>query len=162
MATLDVTVVNVAGATIQEDLGTSLTQLTWIVDGYVLTFASLLMLAGGLANRIGAKKIYLWGMGVFFLASLACAVSPTPETLIAARLVQGAGAALFMPSSLSLLVFSFPEKRQRTKMLGLWSAIVATSSGLGPTVGGLMVSAFGWESIFLLNLPIGAIGMVMT
>lgn len=162
MATLDVTVVNVAGATIQEDLGTSLTQLTWIVDGYVLTFASLLMLAGGLANRVGAKKIYLWGMAVFFLASLACAVSPTPEALIAARLVQGAGAALFMPSSLSLLVFSFPEKRQRTRMLGLWSAIVATSSGLGPTVGGLMVSAFGWESIFLLNLPIGAIGMVMT
>lgn len=162
MATLDVTVVNVAGATIQEDLGTSLTQLTWIVDGYVLTFASLLMLAGGLANRIGAKKIYLWGMAVFFLASLACAVSPTPETLIAARLVQGAGAALFMPSSLSLLVFSFPEKRRRTRMLGLWSAIVATSSGLGPTVGGLMVSAFGWESIFLLNLPIGTIGMVMT
>lgn len=162
MATLDVTVVNVAGATIQEDLGTSLTQLTWIVDGYVLTFASLLMLAGGLANRIGAKKIYLWGMGVFFLASLACAVSPTPEALIAARLVQGAGAALFMPSSLSLLVLSFPEKRQRTRMLGLWSAIVATSSGLGPTIGGLMVSAFGWESIFLLNLPIGVIGMAMT
>ncbi|MFC9050893.1 MULTISPECIES: MFS transporter [Streptomyces violaceoruber group] len=162
MATLDVTVVNVAGATIQESLDTTLTQLTWIVDGYVLTFASLLMLAGGLANRIGAKTVYLWGMGVFFLASLACALAPTAETLIAARLVQGAGAALFMPSSLSLLVFSFPEKRQRTRMLGLWSAIVATSSGLGPTVGGLMVSAFGWESIFLLNLPIGAIGMAMT
>lgn len=162
MATLDVTVVNVAGATIQEELRTTLTQLTWIVDGYVLTFASFLMLAGGLANRIGAKKIYLWGMGVFFIASLACTLAPTPETLIAARLVQGAGAALFMPSSLSLLVFSFPEKRQRTKMLGLWSAIVATSSGLGPTVGGLMVSAFGWESIFLLNLPIGLIGMYMT
>ncbi|WP_030742022.1 MFS transporter [Streptomyces sp. NRRL S-31] len=162
MATLDVTVVNVAGATIQEDLGTTLTQLTWIVDGYVLTFASLLMLAGGLANRIGAKTIYMWGMGVFFLASLACALAPTAETLIAARLVQGAGAALFMPSSLSLLVFSFPEKRQRTRMLGLWSAIVATSSGLGPTVGGLVVSALGWQSVFLLNLPIGAIGMVMT
>ncbi|MGW0939746.1 MFS transporter [Streptomyces sp. NPDC002666] len=162
MATLDVTVVNVAGATIQEELQTTLTQLTWIVDGYVLTFASLLMLAGGLANRVGAKKIYLWGMGVFFFASLACALAPNPEALIAARFVQGAGAALFMPSSLSLLVFSFPEKRQRTKMLGLWSAIVATSSGLGPTVGGLMVSAFGWESIFLLNLPIGLIGMYMT
>lgn len=162
MATLDVTVVNVAGATIQEELRTTLTQLTWIVDGYVLTFASLLILAGGLANRIGAKKIYLWGMGVFFIASLACTLAPNAETLIVARFVQGAGAALFMPSSLSLLVFSFPEKRRRTKMLGLWSAIVATSSGLGPTVGGLMVSAFGWESIFLLNLPIGLIGMSMT
>ncbi|MFE2719505.1 MFS transporter [Streptomyces mirabilis] len=99
MATLDVTVVNVAGATIQEKLQTTLTQLTWIVDGYVLTFASFLMLAGGLANRIGAKKIYLWGMGVFFVASLACALAPTPETLITARFVQGAGAALTGPAT---------------------------------------------------------------
>lgn len=162
MATLDVTAVNVAGATLQERLHTTLTQLTWIVDGYVLAFASLLILAGGLANRIGAKTIYLLGMGVFFAASLACALAPNPETLITARLVQGVGAALFMPSSLSLLVFSFPGKRRRTKMLGLWSAIVATSSGLGPTVGGLMVSAFGWQSIFLLNLPIGLLGMYLT
>ncbi len=101
-------------------------------------------------------------MGVFFLASLACALAPSADVLIAARLAQGAGAALFMPSSLSLLVLSFPDKRRRTRMLGLWSAIVATSSGLGPTVGGVVVSAFGWESIFLLNLPIGAIGMLMT
>lgn len=162
MATLDVTIVNVAGATLQERLGASLTQLTWVVDGYILTFASLLMLAGGLANRRGAKTVYMWGMGLFLIASLACALSPSPEVLIAARLLQGAGAALFMPSSLSLLVSSFPEKRQRTRMLGLWSAIVATSSGVGPTLGGLMVTAFGWQSIFLLNLPIGIIGMLMT
>ncbi|MFF8730134.1 MFS transporter [Streptomyces sp. NPDC015171] len=162
MATLDVTIVNVAGATLQERLGAGLTQLTWIVDGYILTFASLLMLAGGLANRRGPKTVYMWGMGLFILASLACALSPSPEVLIAARMLQGAGAALFMPSSLSLLVSSFPEKRQRTRMLGLWSAIVAGSSGVGPTLGGLMVSAFGWQSIFLINLPIGVIGMLMT
>lgn len=162
MATLDVTVVNVAGATLQEQLDASLSQLTWIVDGYVLTFAALLMLAGGLADRWGARTVYLWGMAVFFLASLGCALSPDAGLLIAARLVQGAGAALFMPSSLSLLVHAFPDKRERTRMLGLWSAIVATSSALGPTIGGLMVSAFGWQSIFLLNLPIGAIGVLMT
>lgn len=162
MAALDVTVVNVAGAAIQEHLHASLGELTWIVDGYVLTFSSLLMLAGGLANRIGAKTIYLWGMAIFFLASLACALAPTAATLIAARIVQGGGAALFMPSSLSLLVFSFPEQRKRTRMLGLWSAIVATTAGLGPTVGGLLVSAFGWQSIFLINLPIGIIGMLLT
>lgn len=162
MAQLDVTVVNVAGAAIQEDLRASLTELTWIVDGYVLIFGSLLMLGGGLANRIGAKATYLYGMAIFFVASLVCALAPNAGLLVAARLVQGAGAALFMPSSLSLLVFAFPEKRQRTRMLGLWSAIVATSAGLGPTVGGLLVSAFGWQSIFLLNLPIGIIGMVMT
>ncbi|MFJ4655824.1 MFS transporter [Nocardia sp. NPDC088792] len=162
MAALDVTVVNVAGPAIQEHLRASLGELTWIVDGYVLTFSSLLMLAGGLANRVGAKTIYLWGMAIFFLASLACALAPTAATLIAARIVQGGGAALFMPSSLSLLVFSFPEKRERTRMLGLWSAIVATAAGLGPTVGGLLVSAFGWQSIFLINLPIGIIGMLLT
>ncbi|MFE6051090.1 MFS transporter [Kitasatospora sp. NPDC056446] len=162
MATLDVTIVNVAGATLQEKLGATLTQLTWVVDGYILTFASLLMLAGGLANWLGAKTVYMWGMGLFLLASLGCALSSTPELLIAARMVQGAGAALFMPSSLSLLVFSFPEKRQRTRMLGLWSAIVATSSGIGPTLGGLMVGSLGWQSIFLLNLPIGVVGMLMT
>jgi DHA2 family methylenomycin A resistance protein-like MFS transporter len=162
MASLDVTVVNVAGTTIQEQLGASLSELTWIVDGYVLIFASLLMLAGGLANRIGAKTIYLWGMAIFLVASLGCALAPTGGALIAARLLQGAGAALFMPSSLSLLVFSFPDKRQRTRMLGLWSAIVATAAALGPTVGGLLVSVFDWRSIFVLNLPIGIVGILMT
>ncbi|HKT03257.1 MAG TPA: MFS transporter [Rugosimonospora sp.] len=162
MATLDITVVNVAGATIENRLHASLTQLTWVVDGYVLTFASLLMLAGGLSNQIGAKKIYMAGMATFFVASLASALSTGPGMLIASRFVQGVGAALFMPSSLALLVFSFPQQRQRTRMLGLWSAIVATSSALGPTVGGLMVNAFGWQSIFLLNLPVGAVGMFMT
>jgi DHA2 family methylenomycin A resistance protein-like MFS transporter len=162
MATLDVTVVNVAGVTIQHRLPATLTQLTWIIDGYVLAFASLLMLGGGLANRFGARRIYLAGMLVFFAASLACGLAPNASFLISARLVQGIGAALFMPSSLALLVFSFPDKRERTRMLGLWSAIVATSSGLGPTIGGLMVDAFGWQSIFLLNLPIGAAGMLLT
>ncbi|WP_229874807.1 MFS transporter [Amycolatopsis deserti] len=162
MASLDVTVVNVAGTAIQQELGASLTELTWIVDGYVLVFASLLMLAGGLANRLGARTVYLAGMAVFFVASLACALAPTAGVLIAARLVQGAGAALFMPSSLSLLVFSFPETRERTRMLGLWSAIVATSAALGPTLGGLLVSAFSWQGIFLLNLPIGVLGILLT
>ncbi|MFI9503714.1 MFS transporter [Nocardia sp. NPDC052566] len=162
MAALDVTVVNVAGAEIQDHLHASLGELTWIVDGYVLTFSALLMLGGALANRVGAKTIYLAGMAVFFLASLGCALAPDAGTLIAARIVQGAGAALFMPSSLSLLVFAFPEKRQRTRMLGLWSAIVATAAGLGPTVGGLLVGTFGWQSIFLINLPIGIIGILLT
>ncbi|WP_052868622.1 MFS transporter [Streptomyces niger] len=162
MAALDVTVVNVAGAAIQENLKASLSELTWIVDGYVLVFCSLLLLGGGLANRLGGKNVYLWGMAVFFVASLGCAIAPNAAVLIIARLLQGVGAALFMPSSLSLLVFSFPDKRQRTRMLGLWSAIVATSAGLGPTVGGLLVSAFGWQSIFLLNLPIGIVGALLT
>lgn len=162
MASLDTTVVNVAGASIQDHLHTTLTQLTWIIDGYILTFAALLLLAGGVANRLGSRRVYEAGMAVFFVASLSCAVAPNADILIAARLVQGVGAALFMPSSLALLVHSFPEQRRRTRMLGLWSAIVATSAGLGPPIGGTMVSAFGWRSIFLINLPIGVIGMALT
>lgn len=162
MASLDTTVVNVAGARIQDELHASLTQLTWIVDGYVLTFAALLLLAGGLANRLGSITTYMWGMGIFSGTSLACALAPNGGFLVLMRLIQGAGAAMFMPSSLALLVHSFPNVKERTKMLGLWSAIVATSAGLGPTLGGLMVSAFGWPSIFLINLPIGIIGMFLT
>lgn len=162
MAALDVTVVNIAGAAIQENLHASWSELTWIVDGYVLVFSSLILLGGGLANRLGAKNVYLWGMAVFFVASLGCALAPNAAVLVGARLGQGVGAALFMPSSLSLLVLSFPEKRERTRMLGLWSAIVATSAGLGPSVGGLLVSAFGWQSIFFLNLPIGLVGILLT
>lgn len=162
MASLDITVINVAGATIQQRLHTTLTQLTWIVDGYVLAFASLLLLGGGLANRMGAKAVYMWGMAIFVAASLACAVAPGGAMLVAARCGQGAGAALFMPSSLSLLVFAFPGRRERTRMLGLWSAIVAVSAGAGPTLGGLTVSTFGWRAIFLLNLPVGAIGLALT
>ncbi|MFG2003240.1 MFS transporter [Spirillospora sp. NPDC048911] len=162
MAGLDATVMQVAGATIQERLNASLTQLTWAVDGYVLTFAALLMLAGGLADRVGARTVYLWGMAIFVAASLASALAPTIELLIAARLLQGAGAALFMPSSLALLVHAFPDPRERTRVLGLWSAIVSSSVALGPTVGGIMVSALGWQSIFLINLPVGLLGMTLT
>ena len=162
MASLDTTVMQVAGATIQERLHASLSQLTWAVDGYVLTFAALLMLAGGLANRVGARRVYMGGMAIFGVASLACALAPGIGVLIAARLLQGAGAALFMPSSLALLVRAFPDAGQRTKVLGVWSAVVSSSMALGPTVGGIMVGAFGWPSIFLINLPVGIAGMLLT
>ncbi|GAA4226481.1 MFS transporter [Actinomadura meridiana] len=162
MASLDTTVMQVAGATIQERLHASLSQLTWAVDGYVLTFAALLMLAGGLANRVGAKRVYMWGMAIFGGASLACALAPGVGILIGARLLQGVGAALFMPSSLALLVRSFPDARERTRALGVWSAIVTPSMALGPTVGGIMVGAFGWPSVFLINLPICVAGMLLT
>ncbi|WP_131738081.1 MFS transporter [Actinomadura roseirufa] len=162
MASVDATVMQIAGATVQRRLHGTLSQLTWAVDGYVLMFAALLMLAGGLAGRAGARTVYQWGMAVFFLASLASALAPTIETLIAARLAQGVGAALFMPSSLALLVHAFPDSRDRTRAVGLWSAVVSSAIALGPTVGGVMVDAFGWRSIFLINLPLGLAGMALT
>jgi len=162
MASIDATVVNVAAVSIRASFGSTLSELTWVVDVYVLTFASLLLLAGSLATAFGSRRLYLLGMIVFLVASIACAVAPSEAILIGARAVEGVGAALFMPSSLALLVGTFTEAGQRAKMLGLWSAMVATSAALGPTVGGLLVSAFGWRSIFLINVPVVVAGLLLT
>ncbi|MGN4256199.1 MFS transporter [Bacillus cereus group sp. MYBKT14-1] len=161
MATLDVTVVNVAVVNIQETLGLALYSSTWIVDGYILSFAALLLAGGSLANRFGAKKIYMIGLIIFVFASLLCAIATTGNILVMGRVIQGVGAALFMPSSLSLLVVSFPDEKKRAKMFGIWSAIVSIASGTGPFIGGLLVNTFGWRSIFIINLPIGMIGIVV-
>ena len=148
MATLDVTVVNVAVVNIQETLGLTLYSSTWIVDGYILSFAALLLAGGALANRFGAKNIYDW-FNYFVFASLLCTVATTGNTLVIGRIIQGVGAALFMPSSLNLLVLSFPNEKKRAKMFGIWSAIVSIASGTGPFIGGLLVNTFGWRSILL-------------
>lgn len=162
MATMDATVVNVAGATVKTKLGLSLAGLTWVIDGYVLTFAALLLLSGALAGRLGAKRVYLAGLALFTVASLACGLAPNGASLIGARLVQGSGAALFMPSSLGLLVSVFPQEKKRARMVGLWTAIISTASALGPVIGGVLVSTAGWRSIFLINIPIGVGALLLT
>ncbi|MGW9428662.1 MFS transporter [Streptomyces decoyicus] len=162
MASLDTGIMNVAATDLRARLGLSMSGLTWVVDGYVLAFAALLLLAGSLAKRFGARRIYLVGLAVFTGASLLGAVAPNGAALVAARFVQGVGAALFMPSSLSLLMHAFPEPARRAKILGIWSAIVSTSVGLAPTIGGLLVGTLGWRSIFLVNLPIGIAGLLLT
>ncbi|MBO1581357.1 MFS transporter [Bacillus sp. XF8] len=161
MATLDVTVVNVAIADIQNHLHMGISSATWIVDGYILSFASLLLIGGSLANHFGAKHMYIIGLVCFVLASLFCSIASSANSLVTARILQGVGAALFMPSSLNLLAASYPNERQRAKMFGLWSAIVSVASGIGPFVGGVLVNSFGWRSIFIINLPIGIIGIFM-
>lgn len=162
MATLDVTVINVAGSTMQENLNLSVSNLTWIIDGYTLTYASLLLVGGSLANRYGAKNIYMIGLIIFILASFVSAIAPNGITIIIARLFQGAGAAIFMPSSLSLLVFIYTDEKQRAKMFGIWTAVVSIASASGPFIGGVLVNELGWRSIFLVNLPIGIIGLILT
>ncbi|MEU7496430.1 DHA2 family efflux MFS transporter permease subunit [Streptomyces griseofuscus] len=162
MATVDATVVNIAGAKIRTLLRLNFSELTWVIDGYVLTFASLLLLAGSLADRFGAKRIYLQGMAVFVVASAACGFASNGPALITARFVQGAGAALFMPASLTLLTNSFTDPKLRTRMVGLWTAIVSTFTALGPVIGGVLVGTLGWRSIFMLNLPIGVAGILLT
>lgn len=159
MAMLDVTVVNVALPSIAVQFVVPLTDLVWIVDGYTLTFAALLLVAGALADRYGAKTVYLAGLAVFTLASLLCGLAPDANTLIAARMLQGLGAALFMPSSLSLLTHAYDDDHVRNRMLAAWSAIVAVAGATGPLLGGVLIHQFGWRGIFLINLPLGVAGL---
>jgi DHA2 family methylenomycin A resistance protein-like MFS transporter len=162
MAMIDVTAVNTALSDISASLSVPLTGLVWVVDGYTLTFAALLMAGGALADRFGPKAVYQGGLSVFILGSVLCALAPSGNALIAARLLQGLGAALFMPSSLSLLTHAYEDQATRARMLGTWSAIVGCSSAAGPLVGGLLVHEFGWRSVFWVNVPIGLLGILLT
>jgi DHA2 family methylenomycin A resistance protein-like MFS transporter len=161
MAMIDVTAVNVALPDIAVSLTVPLTGLVWVVDGYTLTFAALLLAGGALADRLGPKAVYQGGLALFIVGSILCGAAPGGTALIAARLLQGAGAALFMPSSLSLLTHTYTDDRVRAKMLGLWSAMVGAASSAGPLVGGILVHQFGWRSVFWINVPIGLAGIAL-
>ncbi len=163
MALLDVTAVNVAIPDIESSLRTDVRGLSWVIDAYTLSFASLLLLAGGLGDRLGAKRVFTAGFVLFTAASALCGVAPGIGTLVFARMLQGLGAAMFMPSSLAILREAYPDVRERAHAIGIWSALTAIAGASGPVVGGLLVTAFGWRSIFLLNVPVGlvAIGMAI-
>ncbi|WP_229415748.1 MFS transporter [Pseudoduganella armeniaca] len=162
MAWIDVTAVNTALSDISADLHVPLAGLVWVVDGYTLTFAALLLAGGALADRIGAKQAYQAGLLVFLAGSLGCALAPSGTLLVAARLLQGVGAALFMPSSLSLLAQSSTDERARARMFAIWSALVSAAATVGPLAGGLLVHLFGWRSIFWLNVPLGLAALALT
>jgi EmrB/QacA subfamily drug resistance transporter len=156
MVMLDNTVVNVALPTISRELGAGVTDLQWIVDGYVLALASLLLTGGILGDRYGRKKTFLTGLTIFTAASFLCGVSQSTLQLILARGLQGVGAALLLPGTLSIITVTFPA-HERARAIGLWAGMSALALALGPTVGGLMVEHLGWESVFFLNVPIGII-----
>src|SRR5687767_4505162 len=160
MAMLDNTVVNIALPTLSRDLGAGVSGLQWIVDGYVLAFASLLLTGGILGDRYGRKRMFLTGLAVFTLASLLSGLSQTTGQLIAARALQGVGAALLMPGTLSILTVTFPA-HERAKAIGIWAGVSGIALALGPTLGGWLVENVGWESIFFLNIPIGIAGFVI-
>ncbi|MGC1413405.1 MAG: MFS transporter [Acetobacteraceae bacterium] len=160
---LDVSIVNVALARISESLGGGVADLQWVIDSYAVAFASLLLAAGALGDRIGARRAYIAGLTVFAIASVACGISPGIGALIAARALQGVGAALVVPCSLALLTHACgDDSAARAHAISLWTAAGSVTLSAGPLLGGLLVDALGWRSIFLVNIPIGAAGIWWT
>jgi DHA2 family methylenomycin A resistance protein-like MFS transporter len=156
---LDVTVVNVALPTIRVDLDTSLAGQQWVVDAYMITLAALLLICGALGDRIGHRRVVLTGLTVFGLSSLACGAAPTIELLVAARAVQGIGAALLLPGTLAVITDLYDDNAARARAVGIWSGAGALALPSGPLLGGALVSGFGWRAVFLINLPIIAAGL---
>ena len=161
MIMLDNTVVNVALPTMERDLHVRLASLEWVVVAYALTFASLMITGGKLADMFGRRRLFTIGLVIFTLASLACGLSSTIDTLIAARAVQGVGAALMNPATLSIIVATFPPK-QRGQAIGIWAGVSALALAIGPLIGGLITQNVNWNWIFFINVPIGALGIVVT
>jgi EmrB/QacA subfamily drug resistance transporter len=160
MAMLDNTVVNIALPTITSKLDATVSDLQWIIDGYVLAFASLLLTGGILGDRYGRKKMFLTGLAIFTLASLGCGLSGSGSQLIMFRALQGVGAALLMPGTLSILTVTFPPE-ERARAIGLWAGVSGLALALGPTLGGYIVEHGGWETVFFINVPIGVIAFVI-
>jgi len=158
MIMLDNTVVNVALPSIQEDLGADLSELQWIVTGYALTFAALMLVGGKVADAYGRRLIFVIGIAVFTFASLLCGLADSSEMLIAARMLQGAGAALMNPATLSIIAATFPP-RERGTAIGIWAGVSGLALAIGPLVGGLITEQLDWSWIFFVNVPVGILGI---
>ncbi|MBS1870218.1 MAG: MFS transporter [Actinobacteria bacterium] len=154
IAFLDGTVVNVALPAIGKDLNATTSQLQWMLNGYLLSLASLILLGGSLGDRYGRRAIFTVGVAWFTLASALCALAPTAGVLIAARLLQGVGGALLTPGSLALIESSF-RRADRARAIGAWSGLTGVGAALGPLLGGWLVDAVSWRAVFLINLPLG-------
>lgn len=161
MVILDTTVVNVALPALGRGLHTTTSGLEWVVDAYSLTFAALLLSAGALADRRGAKAVFQAGLGLFAAASVACGLAPSTVALGTARAVQGVGAALAVPASLALLQAAYRDQAARRRAFGIWGGVAGIAAGAGPVLGGALVSGFGWRAVFFVNLPIAAVGLAL-
>jgi len=162
MVMIDATIVNVALPQLGRGFGASVSGLQWVVDGYTVVFAGLLLSTGWIGDRLGAKRVFQYGLGVFIVASVACGFAPNLGVLIAARVVQGLGAALLVPSSLALLQASYDDRGSRARAIGIWAMVGGFATGSGPLFGGILVSSLGWRWIFFVNVPVGIVGMVLT
>jgi EmrB/QacA subfamily drug resistance transporter len=152
---MDVTIVNVALPTIQQELHARLAGLQWLLDAYTLVVASFLMLSGSISDRFGRRRVFQIGLSIFTLASLLCSQAETIEQLIGFRVLQGFGASMLNPVALSIIANAFPQPKARARAVGVWGAVAGLSLGIGPVIGGALTEANGWRSIFWINVPIG-------
>jgi EmrB/QacA subfamily drug resistance transporter len=152
---LDVTIVNIALPAIRSSFRSTLSGLQWTVDAYTLVLASLLMLSGSTADRLGRRRVFQAGLALFSLGSLLCAVAPSLELLVAFRVVQAIGGAMLNPVAMSIIRNVFEDPRERAQAIGVWGAMFGISMALGPVLGGLLVAAISWRAIFLVNVPVG-------
>ena len=159
---LDVTIVNTAITSIGSSLGGGVAELQWVISAYTIAFAAFILTAGALGDRIGAKRVFMTGFAVFTAASVVCALAPNATVLIAARGVQGLGAAILVPNSLALLSHTYADEKRRGRAVGIWAAGASLALTAGPLVGGALIALVGWRSIFLVNLPIGLAGLWLT
>jgi EmrB/QacA subfamily drug resistance transporter len=162
MLLLDITVVNTALPSIEEDLSASFTDLQWVVDAYALSLAALVLTAGSLADRIGRRRVFTVGLAIFSVASGMAALAPDPTFLNVSRALQGVGGAVMFAVSLALIAQEFPAGRERGTAMGIYGATIGVAVAVGPLVGGVLTDVLGWRSVFYLNVPIGVAAMAVT
>ncbi|MFG3012480.1 MFS transporter [Streptomyces cinerochromogenes] len=162
IVSLDNTALNVALPSMQRDLHATTSGLQWTIDAYTLVLASLLMLAGSTADRIGRKRVFMAGLTVFTVGSVLCSLAPNLELLIVFRMVQAVGGSMLNPVAMSIITNTFTDARERARAIGAWGAVVGISMAAGPLVGGLLVQSVSWRAIFWVNLPVGLAALLLT
>ncbi|MGW7412804.1 MFS transporter [Streptomyces sp. NPDC054863] len=162
IVSLDSTVLNVALPAVQRELDASVAGMQWTIDAYTLVLASLLMLSGSTADRIGRRKVFMAGLVMFTLGSLLCSLAPNLASLVAFRAVQAIGGSMLTPVAMSIITNTFTEPRERARAIGVWGGVVGISMAAGPLLGGLLVDSVGWRAIFWVNLPVGLAALFLT
>jgi DHA2 family methylenomycin A resistance protein-like MFS transporter len=158
---LDVTVVNVALPSIGSGIGASVSALQWVVDGYALALASLMLAGGTVGDLRGHKRVVLTGLAVFGAGSLGCGLAPDVAVLVAARVVQGVGAALLLPGTLAIISHAYPDGAEQARAIGVWAGIGSLALPAGPLLGGALIQAFDWRAIFFVNIPVGIVALLL-